>query len=505
MTWVTVALTALWVVPFVAAAILRWGVRGATKQRIVSLAAAWPVFFLALALFVHESVDREYTTDHLEVGLGPLHAHFAVDGLNAVLLPLTAAIVVAALIMTPRADMRVGLAARILVVEGALMGSFLALDAGMLAGFVALSLVPQWLDARANGPRALRVVTSTVLAVTVVALTAAMIVLGIEASQVAGLEYPLDLVDLAANPYTPSPWIGALVLAVALLRMGIVPLHLWIPAAAQHGNGHLAAVTLLTPLGSFMLARLALAIFPRVLDPAAPLLLYIGVGTAIYGALLAVGQVDLRRVIAWFWVSQSGLVLAGFAGLNDASVSGALLQAMSTVVECGGLMLLALAVELRANTTDIRKLGGLARKAPRMATGFLILSAAAVGFPGTISFVAEDLVGQGLLRAHPVAVALLLVVTALNGITLWRAFKRTFLGPPSPHADDLRAFEDLRTWEYLTIVAMTGTLLVGGFMPEPLLAVRRGVVEAIKRVEHPGEAASEHADAGHDAGHDGGL
>lgn len=500
MSWVTASLHALWLAPLLAAALLRWGVRGATKQRIVALSVAWPLFFAALALFVHEGVDREYTTDHYEFGLGLFHVHFAVDGLNAVLLPLTAAIVVAALIMTPRADMRIGLAAKIMVVEGALMGSFLALDAGMLAGFIVLSLIPMWLDARSSGPRALQVVASTVLVVTILTLGTAMVGLGLEASQ-AGLEYPLDLVDLAANPYTPSPWIGALVLAVALLRMGILPLHLWIPAAAQHGTGHLALVTLLTPLGSFMLARLALAIFPQVLDPAAPLLLYVGIATAIYGALLAVGQVDLRRVVAWFWVSQSGLVLAGFAGLNDASVSGALLQAMSTVVECGGLMLVTLAVELRANTTDLRKLGGLARTAPRMATGFLILSAAAVGFPGTISFVAEDLVGQGLLRDHPVAVGLLLMVTALNGITLWRAFKRTFLGPPTPHADDLRGFEDLRTWEYLVVVAMTGTLLTGGFMPEPLLAVRRGVVDAIKRVD-PGAAQneSEHA-AYHAEGH----
>ena len=495
MTWVTIALMVVWVLPLLAAVVLRWGVRGATLQRVVSLSVAWPVFLLALALFVHESTDREYSRDHYEVGLGWFHAHFAVDGLNAVLLPLTAAMVLAALIMTPRAEMRVGLAAKIMVVEGALMGSFLALDAGMLAGFVVLSVLPLWFDARSNGPRALKVIASTVVVVTIVALTGAMIGLGIEASH-AGLEYPLDLVALAANPYTPSPWIGAVVLAVALLRMGIAPLHLWIPATAQYGTGHQAAVTLLTPLGSFMLARLALAIFPRVLDPAAPLLLVVGIATSIYGAVLAVGQADLRRVVAWFWVSQSGLVLAGFAGLNDASVSGALLQAMSTVIECGGLMFIALAVELRANTTDLRRLGGLAHNAPRMASGFLILSLAAVGFPGTISFVAEDLVGQGLHHEHPVAVGLLLAVTALNGITLWRAFKQTFLGPPTPHADDLRGFKDLRTWEYLVVVAMTGTLLLGGFLPEPLLAVRRGVVEAIKRVDHT-PAVETHEPIGH--------
>lgn len=494
MTWIAVTLHALWVLPLVTAGALRWGVRGATKHRIVALSVAWPLFLLAVALFLHEGTAHVYATDHVDAtAFGLLHYHFAVDGLNAVLLPLTAALVVATLIMAPRADLRAGLAPKIMVAGGALMGSFLALDAGLLAGFAVLSLVPLWLSVRAEGPRALRVIVGGVVLLTALSLGAAVLGLYFEASA-AGLQTPLDLSSIARHDYVPSSWIGGLVLFAALLRMGIVPLHLWLPAAAQHAQGHLALVTLLTPLGSFMLARLALPIFPRVLDVAAPGLLYLGAFTAIYGAVLAVGQTDLRRTIGCFWVSQSGLVLAGFAALNEPSVAGALLQAMTTVVECAGLMLLALAVEIRAFTTDVRKLGGLAHNAPRMATGFLILAAAAVGLPGTISFVAEDLVGQGLLRDHPVIAGLLLLVTAVNGITLWRAFKRTFLGPPSPHADDLRAFEDLRRWEHLTLVAMVGALLIGGFLPEPLLAVRRGVVTAIQRVE---AVAHPHAGAAH--------
>jgi NADH-quinone oxidoreductase subunit M len=207
--------------------------------------------------------------------------------------------------------------------------------------------------------------------------------------------------------------------------------------------------------------------------------------TAVYGALLAVGQYDLRRVLGYFWVSQMGLVLCGLAALNAPSVAGALLQSMSSVVEVGGLMLIALEVEARAGTTDMRRLGGLVRRAPRMATGFLLLSAAAVGFPGTISFVAEDLAIQGLLRQHAIVAGVLLIVTAINGITLFRAWKMTFLGGPSPHADPMRDFEDLRGWEYLASVAMMGTLLVGGLLPEPLLAVRSGVVDALKRIDLP--------------------
>jgi NADH-quinone oxidoreductase subunit M len=271
--------------------------------------------------------------------------------------------------------------------------------------------------------------------------------------------------------------------------MGIVPVHLWLTAAAGHAPGYSAMLAILTPLGSFALARAVMPLFPGLCADASAPLIFLGGATALYGALLAVGQHDLRRVLGSFWVSQMGLVLTGLATLDAAGVAGALLQSMSTTVEVGGLMLIALEVEARAGTTDMRRLGGLVGRAPRMATGFLLLSAAAVGFPGTISFVAEDLAIQGLLEDHKFVAAILLIVTAINGIALFKAFKQTFLGPPSPHDGPLQSFVDLRGWEHLVAVAMMGTLLVGGFMPQPLLAVRTGVVDMLGRITAAQRAA----------------
>jgi NADH-quinone oxidoreductase subunit M len=147
-------------------------------------------------------------------------------------------------------------------------------------------------------------------------------------------------------------------------------------------------------------------------------------------------------------------------------------------------LLIAGAIAVRTGTTDIRLLGGLITRAPRMATGFLLLSAAAVGFPGTLGFVSEDLLVQGLLRTHSLVAAGLLIVTALNSILLYRAFKRTFLGPPSPHAQLLSGMEDFLPRESWVWVLLIGTLLLGGFAPAPLLAVRQGVVSAL----HIGES-----------------
>ncbi len=489
----------LWVVPLLAAFVVQFLIREPRRQRDAAIGVAWVVFAAAFATFVVNGWGEDFTRDDLESGplFMSLHFHMAVDGLNAMLLPMTAAVALAILLSTPRSDLRGNTAARILAVEGTLLASFMALDAALLSLFWVGSMLPLWQDTRRSNSRPLHVVMTLAIAATTVALVAALILMA-KSGSAAGLESPLDLLAIAREGVAIDPTVGWLFLVVALLRMGIFPMHLWLTAAAWRAPGYSAMPALFTSLGSFGLARVVMPLFPSLCEQVSAPLVLVGALTALYGALLAIGQYDLRRVIGYFWVSQMGLVLTGLATMNAPGVAGGLLLAMSRGVEVSGLMLIALEVEARAGTTDMRLLGGLVRRAPRMATGFLLLSAAAVGFPGTISFVAEDLAIQGLLRQHEVAAAILLVVTALNGITLFKAFKQAFLGPGSQHAKDLRSFEDLHGWEYRASVAMMATLLVGGFMPQPLLAVRAGVVDTLKRLEHGHEdEAHAHAPAVH--------
>ncbi len=467
---------ALWLFPLLAAAVVQFVLRDPRRQRAAAIAVAWLVFLAALALLLFNASGKAFAREDFEAGpLLALHYHMAIDGLNAVLLPMTAALALGALLSAPRSDLRGDTAARILVVEGTLLGAFLSLDLAMLAVFWVASMLPLWEDTRRSGSRPLHLVMTLAMAITAAALTGA--VFGLTSAGAS-----LDLVTAAPASVAAPTWTGWLLLFAALLRMGIVPLHLWLTAAVGRAPGHSAMLAILTPLGSFGLARVVMPMFPALYADLSAPLIFLGGATALYGSLLAVGQHDLRRVIGSFWVSQMGLVLCGLATLEPAGVAGALLQAMSSTVESSGLMLIALEVEARAGTTDMRRLGGLVRQAPRMATAFFLLSAAAVGFPGTISFVAEDLAIQGLLDDHKFVAAILLIVTAINGIALFKAFKQTFLGPPSPHADPQRTFVDLRGWEHAVAVAMMGTLLLGGFMPQPLLAVRTGIVDMLGRI-----------------------
>ncbi len=474
------AVSALWAVPLLAALICS---RIASARRARVAAALGASLVLALAVAIFASAEQGDAFARVEVTRGAalgLRYHVGVDGLSAVLLPLTAALALAALVAGRRADEGGRAAARVLVTEGALLGCLVSLDLGLLTLFWALSLIPLRSAARAGKDRALAGAVDVGILGSVLPLAVAAIALGVQGAR-AGLHAPLDLADLgalaSARPF--APWIGVLVLVAALVRMGVFPVHSWVPFAVERGPVPLVLVGIVTPIGSYLVARVGLPLFPAAVG--SPALLAAGVLTAAYGALLAVGQHHLRRLFGFLLVSQAGLVLAGLANLNEQSVAGSLLQAMAAVVACSGLLLVASAIEARAGTEDMRRLGGLVRRAPHMASMFLLLALAAVGFPATVGFVSEDLLVQGLLRGHGLLAGTLLVVTAVNGVTLVRAYKRTFLGPPSQHADDLGAFEAMlprERWVAMTIVV---ALLAGGFAAAPLLAVRQGVLGVMPR------------------------
>lgn len=485
MTFSLWTLSATWALPILSSVLVR---RQGRPSQARILAVLFAAASTVLAGWVFAKANLEHAFARTDVSwippLGPLRYHLAVDGLTAVLLPLTAALSLGALLALPRAQVDSTSAADVLFIAGCVQGVILSMDLGLLTLFWGLSLVPFWSALSSLPSRPLRrlfLATAWSHAMPLLCAATALAFAG----AAAGLSAPLDLAGLTQLQKTHAlpAWIGWLVLFSALSRMGIFPFHAWVPAAIERSSAPAVVVTLAAPLGSFLLARVALPLFPQLCGHATTALLPVAVLTAIYGALVASGQHDLRRMLGFFRVSQAGFVLAGMVPLNVPSISGALLHGMVLCVASSGLWLVAIALGARTGTTDMRKLGGLVRQAPQMATGFLLLSAAAVGFPATMGFVSEDLIVQGLLRGHLLAAALLLIVTAFNGITLFRVFKRTFLGAGAPQSQPLGTLEDLYPRERRVLVAMVLALLIGGFLPEPLLAVHQGVVEALERAD----------------------
>lgn len=483
-------LTLVWLLPLVSA-LVGLGFSSAESLRKLGIFASSVVVLLSLWAFFRDGSDHAFARSEAvwaPVFLG-IRYHVGIDGLSAVLLPVSAGIVLAVLCAAPRQLLTVSLIREVLLTQSLLLGVLVSLDLSIMTLFWVTSLLPLLWNLRQRGERGAVRLLSILGVLSSVPLLVLVLTLGIlRGKSGAVLQTPYDLVALAQRQMSdPLPsWLGGMAMAASLVRMGCFPLHFWIVPLSQRGPAPLTLAAFATPLGLFLMTRVTMPLFPELFSQAMPLLLPLGLVTATYGAVLALAQNDLRRMLGYFWISQQGFLLAGIAAVNAPGVSGALIHAIGTVVVRTGLALLIGAIVARAGTADMRKLGGLVRTAPRMATGFLLLAVAAVGSPGTLGFVSEDLIVQGLLDHHAVAAVMVLVTTALNGIVLFLAFQRVFLGDASGPVASSGMFPDLLPRERWVSVALFGLLLTGGLLPAPLLAVRTSVVDALHGIESPG-------------------
>jgi NADH-quinone oxidoreductase subunit M len=487
-------LSMVWLLPLLGSLWLR------LRPRLPAPRVRRHALLIALATLALTLLVVLFSADHASVFLAKSDAqgwrglardyHLGADGLSALLLPVTATLGACVIVASPTAFLTPLLASRMLLSLGAVLGALLSLDALLLWIFWTLSLVPLYRDLRQRnqaGERVTRALFGVML------LGCALPFLGF----VLGLAWPgtlspqalaqgrFNLVSLA-QPGAFSDGrlamvLGSLLLLACLVRIGCFPFHLWIAPLSNHGPGPLNMVTFSTPLGIFVIARVLLPVFPQVCHLAFPYLLSLAVLSALYAAVVALGQHDLRRALGYFWMSQQGFLLAGLSSLTSEGISGALLHAIGTVIVRIGLVLIAASVAVRAGTSDVRFLGGFAARAPLMATSFLLLSIAAIGLPGTAGFVSEDLIVQGLLREHPVAAVMLLITTALNGILLFSLFVRVFLAGSSPLPGALKnhEFPEFLPRERWVSVFLIGLLLLGGVASAPLLSVRSSVVGAL--------------------------
>ncbi len=252
---------------------------------------------------------------------------------------------------------------------------------------------------------------------------------------------------------------------VALIgRMGAFPLHLWLPALAEEAPLPVLAWTATAPVPAYLLARLS----PLLSDDFAPYaqeaLVLMGTFGALYGSVLALAQTHMRRMLAYLVVSQAGTMLVAVAVANPDSAAGVLLASIAYSLPSIGLFLLVTAVEARTGSAHLDQMHGLSSPAPHLAAAFLVLGFAEVGFPGSLGFVAEDVMLHGILATHPWMGALLLLATAINAITMFRCFQRVFLGP-LPRDRRLDAIPDLLLRERLVVVALVLFTMVAGTVP----------------------------------------
>jgi len=258
------------------------------------------------------------------------------------------------------------------------------------------------------------------------------------------------------------------------VRSGTVPVHLWVADLFEHGSFG-TALLFVTPIAGVYAAL-------RLVLPVAPDWVLTGIGafslvTAVYAAGMASVQREARRFFAYLFLSHASLVLVGLELHTVISLTGALCLWVSVVLSLGGLGLTLRAVEARYGRLSLADHHGLYARSPALAVCFLLTGLGSVGFPGTLGFVAAELLVDGAIHANLFVGVALVLAAAVNGIAVVRAYLLLFTGARSASPVAV----GITPKERFAVLALAALLLGGGLVPQALVASRYQAAETLLR------------------------
>jgi len=274
---------------------------------------------------------------------------------------------------------------------------------------------------------------------------------------------------------------GAFFLAFAI-KLPMFPFHTWLPdahvEAPTAGSVMLAAILL--KLGGYGFIRFAVPLFPEAARTFGPLIIVLSLIAIIYGAIVALVQPDLKKLVAYSSVSHMGFVTLGIFIFQEQGLQGAILQMVNHGLITGALFLLVGVIYERVHDRSIAKMGGLSGATPVYAAAFGFFLFASAGLPGLSGFVGEFLVFLGSFAYSPAVAAVAVFVMIFAAAYLLWMFQRIFFGDLS---EFLRAaghhLTDLTPIELTTLVPLGALVIIFGLFPGLVLTLVQGTVNSV--------------------------
>ena len=289
-----------------------------------------------------------------------------------------------------------------LLLQGAMIGSLVALDLFLFYVMWELMLIPMYVLIGVWGgtdriKAAIKFFIYTMAGSML--MLAAILYLVFKYRALSG-EMSWDVTDLSRLhlPLSPQKWLFAAFALAFLIKVPMFPVHTWLPDAHTQAptGGSIILAAVMLKLGCYGYIRFAMGLFPRAAHEMGATLAGVAVlGGILYGALCALKQADVKRLVAYSSVAHLGYVMLGIFARNSASMEGSILQMVNHGISTGALFLLVGVIKDRRHTSDAAEMGGLAKVMPWYAALFVIVTFASIGLPGTNGFVGEWLVISG--------------------------------------------------------------------------------------------------------------
>ncbi|HEX2711702.1 MAG TPA: NADH-quinone oxidoreductase subunit M [Candidatus Acidoferrales bacterium] len=407
--------------------------------RRFALATALADFALSLLLLRgFQTAYGPYQFEELRAWIPspPIHYHLGVDGISLFLVLLTTFLTPLAILASWKSiETHVrGFFMMMLVLETGMIGVFLALDLILFFLFWEAMLIPMYFLIGVWGHE--RRIYAALKFVLFTMLGSILMLVGILWLENASGTFDLPAIQamLQTGEVTLPPRAELLLFAAFFLAFAIkvplFPLHTWLPDAHVEAPtaGSVILAGILLKMGTYGMLRFCLPLFPDASRRAAPYVATLAIFGIIYGALVAMVQPDLKKLIAYSSVSHLGLVVLGIFAFSDISIQGAIYQMLNHGVSTGALFLVAGMLYERRHTHMIREFGGLATPMPVLAALYLFVCLSSLGLPMLNGFVGEFLVLAGTFARHACWASFAATGVVLSAVYLLWSYQRVFLG-----------------------------------------------------------------------------
>jgi NADH-quinone oxidoreductase subunit M len=460
-------------------AVIRW----------TALGASLLVFGATLLLWIRfdpTRADFQFVERHAWIPSFGVQYYIGVDGISLFLLVLTGFLTPIALLSSWESVHKrtKEFAAFVLALESAMLGVFVSLDLFLFYMFWDAMLIPMYFLIGIWGyERRIYAAVKFILytAAGSVLMLLAIIGLAWMHNSITGAGYSFDLLKLydLRIPRQFEFWFFLAFTLAFAIKVPLFPFHTWLPDAHVEAPtaGSVILAGVLLKMGTYGLLRFAFPLFPAAAAYFAPFLATLAVIGIVYGALVAMVQPDMKKLVAYSSVSHLGFVVLGICALNVQGLQGSIYQMLNHGVSTGGLFLIVGMLSDRRHTRLIAEFGGLKAVMPRLVAAFLLITLSSIGLPGLNGFVGEFLILLGTFKWDPRFAAVAATGVILSAVYMLWMFQRVNYGPVTN--DENRSLPDLSRRERWVIVPIIAMAVLMGVLPGLFLRPMQPSVERL--------------------------
>jgi len=495
-------LTILWLVPLAGAAIVLLA-RQSNPAVVKTLGLLAAVTTLAVAAWVTQGFEPagpryQFVEDHPWIPSFGTGYTLGVDGIALALVVLTAALMPLLIVAGwndagDRPFAANSYIALLLIVESMVLLSLCALDVLLFYVLFEATLIPLYLlIGRFGGPRKAKAAVKFLLYNLFGGLIMLTAVIGLYLVGSAASPATMDVRALTTAMRDASPAVSNLIFLGFMFAFAVKaplwPLHTWLPGVATAAKPVTAVLMMavVDKLGTFGMLRYGVGLFPDATRHFQPLLITLAVVSILYGAIVAIGQSDVMRLIAYTSISHYGFIILGIFVMTTQGQSGSTLYMVNHGLSTAALFLIAGFLVSRRGTRLISAYGGVQKVAPVLAGTFLVAGLATLSLPGLAPFIGEFLVLIGTFSRYPLAAVVASTALVLSAIYILWMYQRMMGGPVTDGNDRLR---DLLPRELVVVTPLIALLLVLGVYPKPALdVINPAVSHTLTTIEQPDPA-----------------